>query len=532
VAGGLTMTDPVHLSPLTPVAFLDRTAAVFGERTAVVDGERRLTWAQVADRSRRLAVSIQQAGLERGDRVAVLAPNGLELLEAHFGVPAAGTVLVALNTRLHRDETAYILQHSGARLLVVDTALEELGTEAARQAGVERTLVCGPRAPDHGPRSYEAFLAQARPGRPEDRLVDEDDVISVNYTSGTTGRPKGVMYTHRGAYLNALAESHHAGLETRSVYLWTLPMFHCNGWCFPWAVTAAAATHVCLRQFDPGRVWQLFEEEAVTHLCGAPTVLLMLAGDPSAHELERPILATTAAAPPPPTVIARLEALGFSIQHVYGLTETYGPITICDWNPAWDGMETTERARLRARQGVAMVTADRVRVVDDQMRDVPADGETMGEVVMRGNNVMKGYLDDEEATARAFRGGWFHSGDLGVMHPDGYIELRDRAKDIIISGGENVSSIEVERVLLRHPDVLEAAVVGQPDPKWGERPRAYVTVRPDAELDEEQLVAFARRHLPGFKAPDAVEFGELPKTSTGKVRKNVLRERAVAAASP
>ncbi len=283
------------------------------------------------------------------------------------------------------------------------------------------------------------------------------------------------MYTHRGAYLNALAESHHAGLGTRSVYLWTLPMFHCNGWCFPWAVTAAAATHVCLRRFDPARVWRLFDEEGVTHLCGAPTVLLMLAGDPAAHQLERPILATTAAAPPPPTVIARLEALGFSIQHVYGLTETYGPITVCDWNPAWDGEEPGERARLRSRQGVALVTSDRVRVVDDEMRDVPADGETMGEVVMRGNNVMKGYLDDEEATTKAFRGGWFHSGDLGVMHPDGYIELRDRAKDIIISGGENVSSIEVERVLLRHPDVVEAAVVGQPDDRWGERPRAYVT---------------------------------------------------------
>ncbi len=525
------MTDAVHLSPLTPGAFLDRTAAVFGERTAVIDGDRRLTWSQVADRSRRLAVALQQAGLQRGDRVAVLAPNGLELLEAHFGVPAAGTVLVALNTRLHRDETAYILEHSRARLLVVDTALEELGVAAARQAGVGRVLVCGPGATDHGPRSYEAFLAQAHGGRPEDRVVDEDDVISVNYTSGTTGRPKGVMYTHRGAYLNALAESHHAGLETRSVYLWTLPMFHCNGWCFPWAVTAAAATHVCLRQFDPARVWQLFDEEGVTHMCGAPTVLLMLAGDPAAHELERPILATTAAAPPSPTMIARLEALGFSIQHVYGLTETYGPITICDWNPAWDGEEATARARLRARQGVAMVTADPVRVVDDEMRDVPADGETMGEVVMRGNNVMKGYLDDDDATAKAFRGGWFHSGDLGVMHPDGYIELRDRAKDIIISGGENVSSIEVERVLLRHPDVVEAAVVGQPDPKWGERPRAYVTLTANAELDEEELVAFARLHLPGFKTPDAVEFGELPKTSTGKVRKNLLRERAVGESS-
>jgi fatty-acyl-CoA synthase len=525
------MTEAVHLSRLTPVSFLERTAAVFGERTAVIDDDRRLTWAEVAERSRRLAVALQAAGLERGDRVAALAPNGLELLEMHFGVPASGTALVALNTRLLQDETAYILEHSSARMLVVDATLADLGVEAARQAGVERVLVCGPGAPQEGPGSYEAFLAQAPDGQPEDRLLDEDDVISVNYTSGTTGRPKGVMYTHRGAYLNALAESHHAGLDTRSVYLWTLPMFHCNGWCFPWAVTAAAGTHVCLRRFEPARVWRLFDEEGVTHLCGAPTVLLMLAGDPAAHQLDRPILATTAAAPPPPTVIARLEALGFSIQHVYGLTETYGPITVCDWNPSWDAEEPIERARLRARQGVALVTSDRVRVVDDDMRDVPSDGETMGEVVMRGNNVMKGYLDDEEATEKAFRGGWFHSGDLGVMHPDGYIELRDRAKDIIISGGENVSSIEVERVLLRHPDVVEAAVVGQPDEKWGERPRAYVTLRPGAELDADELVAFARGHLPGFKGPDAVEFGELPKTSTGKVRKNLLRERAVAESS-
>ena len=345
------MTDAVHLTRLTPVSFLERTAAVFGERIAVVDDDRRLTWAEVAERSRRLAVALQGAGLQRGDRVAVLAPNGLEMLEMHFGVPAAGTALVALNTRLLQDETAYILEHSRARLLVVDATLSELGTEAARQAGVERVLVCGPGAPGEGPGSYEAFLAQAPDGQPEDRLLDEDDVISVNYTSGTTGRPKGVMYTHRGAYLNALAESHHAGLGTRSVYLWTLPMFHCNGWCFPWAVTAAAATHVCLRRFDPARVWRLFDEEGVTHLCGAPTVLLMLAGDPAAHQLERPILATTAAAPPPPTVIARLEALGFSIQHVYGLTETYGPITVCDWNPAWDGEEPAERARLRVAAG-------------------------------------------------------------------------------------------------------------------------------------------------------------------------------------
>ena len=334
------------------------------------------------------------------------------------------------------------------------------------------------------------------------------------------------MYTHRGAYLNALAEMHHARLESSSAYLWTLPMFHCNGWCFPWAVTAAGATHVCLRQVDPPRIWRLFDEQGITHFNGAPTVLVMLAADPSAHPVDPPIQVTTAGAPPSPTVIARMEALGFSINHVYGLTETYGPITICEWHPEWDAHDGPRRAVLRARQGVAMLTSDRIRVVDDEMRDVPRDGETMGEVIMRGNLVMKGYFADEEATRAAFRGGWFHSGDLGVMHPDGYVELRDRAKDIIITGGENVSTIEVEQVLVRHPDVLEAAVTAMPSEKWGERPIAFVTLCDGATLTEQELIAFARETLPGFKAPDVVCFGPLPKTSTGKVKKFELRERA------
>jgi fatty-acyl-CoA synthase len=516
----------VHLSRLTPISFLERTAAVFPDRIGVVDGERRLTWSELAERSRRLAVAIQQAGVRHGERVAFLAPNTSELLEAHHGVPAAGAVLVAINSRLHEDEVAYILEHSKALMLVVDSSLEALGRGAAKRAGVKTVLVAGP-----GATSYEDFLDTARPGPPEHRLHDEDEVISINYTSGTTGRPKGVMYTHRGAYLNALAEAHHAQLDTRSVYLWTLPMFHCNGWCFPWAVTAAGATHVCLREFEPGAVWRLMADEGVTHLCGAPTVLIMLASDPAAHALERPVLATTAAAPPPPSVIARMEALGFAINHVYGLTETYGPITICEWNPGWDDEDAETRALLRSRQGVNMLTADVIRVVDADMRDVPRDGETMGEVVMRGNNVMKGYLDDPEATAKAFSGGWFHSGDLGVMHPNGYVELRDRAKDIIISGGENVSSIEVEKVLMRHPDVVDAAVVAQPDEKWGERPRAYVALKPGADVSEADLIAFSRQHLPGFKAPQAVVFRDLPRTSTGKVRKTVLREDARASVS-
>jgi len=504
-------------SALTPVGFLHRTALAFPDRIGVVDGERRRTWAELAERVRRLARVLQDAGIERGDRVAYLAPNTTELLEAHFAVPWSGAVLVAINTRLGRDEIASILRHSGARLLVVDASLAEL----VEGADVERMVVCG--AGDE----YEALLASATSGEPESRLESEDDTISINYTSGTTGRPKGVMYTHRGAYLNALGAALHARLDSRSIYLWTLPMFHCNGWCFPWAVTAVGGTHVCLDKVDPPLIWRLLEEEGVTHFNGAPTVLVMLISDPAARPVERPILVTTAAAPPPPAVLARTEQLGFRINHVYGLTETYGPITICEWNPDWDELDAEERTRFKARQGIHYVTADPVRVVDTEMRDVPPDGETMGEVVMRGNNVMKGYFDDEAATAEAFRGGWFHSGDLGVMHPDGYIELRDRAKDIIISGGENVSSIEVERVLVRHPDVLEAAVVAVPDEKWGERPKAFVSLRPGALLTAAELIAFSRETLPGFKAPSEVEFGELPKTATGKVRKYELRERAV-----
>ena len=499
---------------LTPVSFLERSAAAFPARIAVLDEGRRLTWAELRERVRRLAVALQESGIEKDDRVAFLALNTTELLEAHFGVPAAGAVLVAINTRLTADEVAYILDHSGARIVVVDPSLAELVEGAA----VERVIVLG--------EGYEEFLASAGDGEPEDRLASEEDTISINYTSGTTGRPKGVMYTHRGAYLNALSEVVHARLDSGSVYLWTLPMFHCNGWCFTWAVTAVGARHVCLRKVDPPLVWRLLDEEGVTHLNGAPTVLVMLGADAAARPLARPVRVTTAGAPPPPAVIERTEALGFAINHVYGLTETYGPITICEWNPAWDELDAAERARLKARQGLNMVTADPVRVVDAELRDVPADGETMGEVVMRGNNVMKGYYADEEATEEAFHGGWFHSGDLGVMHEDGRIEIRDRAKDIIISGGENISTIEVERALVRHPDVLEAAVVAIPDEKWGERPKAYVSLRPGAAVTEAELIAFSRETLPGFKAPSEVEFGELPKTSTGKVKKFELRDRA------
>jgi fatty-acyl-CoA synthase len=512
------MSGEVYVQELTPVSFLRRAAYVFPERESIVDGDRRLTWAETRERTRRLAVALQEWGLRHGDRVAFLAPNVPELLEAHFGVPWAGGVLVAINTRLLAEEIDYILRHSGARVLVVDESLRELVPEPP----VEHVLVTRER----GDGSYDEFLDSAGPGDPEPRLRTELDTISINYTSGTTGRPKGVMYSHRGAYLNALAVVAHGRMDVESTYLWTLPMFHCNGWCFTWGVTAAHGTHVCLRKVDPPLVWDLLERERVTHMCGAPTVMVMLAADDAARPLEVPVRYATGGAPPPPALIERAQALGFDIVHVYGLTETYGPVTVCDWKTEWDALEPGEQARLKARQGVGHVTSDFVRVVDPEtMRDVPSDGDTMGEVVMRGNIVMKGYFDDPAATADVFRGGWFHSGDLGVMHPDGYIELRDRAKDIIISGGENISTIEVEQALVRHPDVLEAAVVAIPDEKWGERPKGFVTLRDGAELTEAELIAFTRGSLPGFKAPSEIEFGELPKTSTGKVKKFELRER-------
>jgi fatty-acyl-CoA synthase len=533
-------TEPrVWRTELTPLLFLERSASVFRERTAVIDGERRYTYAELGERARRLASALRGAGVRPGDRVAFLAPNAPPLLEAHFGVPMAGAVLVAINTRLSDGEVAYILTHSGARMLFAGSEFAPLVAQAYAQLAQPLPTIWLSATPDGaeapasarpGDIAYETFLASGSP----DPLVwsldlaeGEDATISINYTSGTTGQPKGVMYHHRGAYLNALGEMLTAGLASDSVYLWTLPMFHCNGWCYTWANVAAGATQVCLRAFNPERVWRLIRDAGVTHLCGAPTVLTALANSPAAQAgpLGRPLRIVTAAAPPSPTIIAQMESLGVAITHVYGLTETYGPHTVCAWRSEWDGLPLEQRARLKARQGVAYVIADPIRVVDDELRDVPPDGATMGEVVMRGNNVMKGYYRDPEATARAFRGGYFHSGDLGVMHSDGYIELRDRAKDIIISGGENISTIEVEQAILRHPAVLECAVIGVPDPHWGETPKAFVALRPGMSATAEGIIAFCREQIAHFKAPRAVEFGELPKTSTGKVQKYVLRER-------
>jgi fatty-acyl-CoA synthase len=524
------MAQAVNYTPLTPLSFLVRSAAVYPDKTAVVHRDRRYTYRQLRQRVNRLATALQQTGVKPGDRVAFLCPNIPPMLEAHYGVPLAGGVLVAINTRLSSPEIAYILNHSGAKVLCVDSELADLVRPVQEQLTHLETVVNINDTDGHegldGP-DYETFLAGGADVRLEKPVQDENDPISINYTSGTTGNPKGVMYTHRSAYLNAIGECLEVGLNSRSTYLWTLPMFHCNGWCFTWGVTAVGATHVCLRRVDAEEVFRLIEVEQVSHLNGAPTVLIMLTSHPQAKtaRFPRKLRVTTAGAPPSPTVIANMEALGAEIFHVYGLTETYGPHSVCAWHAEWDSLPADERARKKARQGVPYIVAEEMRVVDEQMQDVPDDATTMGEVLMRGNNVMKGYFEQAEATAEAFRGGWFHSGDLAVVHPDGYIELRDRKKDIIISGGENISTIEVENTIYQHPAVQEVAVVAIPDEKWGEVPKAFVTPKPGVQPTAEDIIAFCRDRLAHFKCPKAVAFGDLPKTSTGKIRKVELRDK-------
>jgi fatty-acyl-CoA synthase len=511
----------VYRTELTPISFLRRSAYVFPQKLAIVHGERRYTYAQFEERVNRLASGLRAIGLQKGDRVAFLCPNIPAMLEAHFGVPAAGGVLVAINTRLSSDEIGYILKHSGSRFLFVDQELESL-VKPLDLNGVRVVRVDDTGAPGD---PYEDFLAAASPEPVPTWLEDEEETISINYTSGTTGRPKGVMYTHRGAYLNAIGEIVETAMTFDSRYLWTLPMFHCNGWCFTWAVTAVAGVNICLRKVESSRIWDLIDKEGVTHYNGAPTVQIGVVNDPKAHKLARPVTVTVAGAPPSPTLLGKLKELGFRPVHVYGLTETYGPHTVCAWDKSWDELPADEQARLAARQGQGYVLFDLVRVVDNDMNDVPMDGQTLGEVIMRGNNAAKGYFEQADATAEAFRGGWFHSGDIGVWHPDGYIELRDRKKDIIISGGENISTIEVEQCVARHPAVMECAVVAIPDEKWGERPKAFVTLKPGRMATEREIIDFCREHIAHFKAPASVEFGDLPKTSTGKVQKFVLRDR-------
>jgi acyl-CoA synthetase (AMP-forming)/AMP-acid ligase II len=500
----------VNYRPLTPVTFLERSARVFPDRVAVVDGETRLTYREFFERAQTLAARLRELGIKPGDRVAFLALNGEALLTAHYGVPMSGGVLVAMNTRLAHHEILHILRETEAAVLFVDPSLVAELTGLPAQCRVITNLKTG-----------------SDPVFPSPSLNSEDDLISINYTSGTTGYLKGVMYTHRGAYLNALGNAVEVELTGSTRYLWTLPMFHCHGWCYTWAVTAVGGTHVCLPRPVPSEVFRLIETENITHLCAAPTVLIDLAQYAASNQitLSSPLTIMTGGAAPTPQVIHDIEAVGAKVIHLYGLTETYGPSTICQWQAPWDSAPLEQRTFLKARQGVADLMVEQ-RVVRPDMTDVNADGEEIGELVIRGNAVMKGYYRDPEATAGAFEGGWFHTRDLAVMHPDGYVEIKDRAKHIIISGGEKISTLEVERTISSHAAVLEVAVVPSPHERWGEVPKAFVVLKPRAQLTAEDLYNYCRERLAGFKCPRRIEFiDELPKTSTGKIQKYVLKER-------
>ncbi len=528
--------QPANHSALTPCDFMARAAAIYPARTAVVHGTLRRSYAETYARCRRLASALAGRGIGLGDTVSIMASNVPAMLEAHFGVPMAGAVLNALNIRLDAASVAWMLGHARSRVLIADAAFADVVEEALAALESRPHLVVvaddgeGEGSEGFADESYESLLATGSPDFDWPWPEDEWQAISLNYTSGTTGRPKGVVYHHRGAYLNALSNVLMNGMSRDTVYLWTLPMFHCNGWTHTWAVTAAAGTHVCLRRPEPAEVFRLIAEEHVTHMAGAPVVLGMLINAPESDKrrFDQVVEVATGGAAPPAPVIAAMEAMGFNVTHLYGLTEVYGPALVAAPQDDWPALPLDERAALMARQGVRHHAIRGAMVADPEtLTPIPADGATVGEIVLRGNTVMKGYLDDAGATARAFRGGWFHSGDLAVMHPDGYIQITDRAKDIIISGGENISSIEVENALYSHEAVLEAAVVARPDPKWGETPCAFVTLKPDVpEITEEALIDHCRSQLAHFKAPRTVVFGDLPKTATGKIMKFDLRERA------
>jgi acyl-CoA synthetase (AMP-forming)/AMP-acid ligase II len=510
--------------PLSPLSFLMRSAEVWARREAVRDRGRSWTYAEHHERVGRLAGALaEELGVRDGDRVALLAPNVSATLELHYAVPGAGAVLVPLNTRLAAPEYAYILEHSGAEVVFGYRGLEEPLTVALAQMSTPPRVVW---IEESWRGDYEQLIESAT-ARDLRRPSEERSPLSINYTSGTTGRPKGVMTSHRGAYLHSLGVIAEASLTPRSAYLWTLPMFHCNGWCYTWAVTAAGARHMCLPAVEPAAIWCALQGEGVTHLCAAPTVVAMLVSAEQAVPCPSAVRLFVGGAPPSPALLRRAGELNIAVTHLYGLTETYGPLMVCAWDPDWDRLPAQEQAVLKARQGVGTIVTERIRVVDEEMHDVPRDGVTMGEVVMRGNNVMLGYYRDPDATAAAFRGGWFHSGDLGVMHPDGYVEIRDRLKDVIISGGENIATVEVEQALSAHESVSEVAVVAAPDPRWGEIPVAFVTSHGNHVPDPVKIREFALQRLARFKVPKRIMVvDELPKTGTGKIQKYVLRERA------
>jgi len=527
--------NAANFVPLSPISFIARSAEVHPDKAALVHGAMRQSWRETFLRCRRLAAALAAHGVGRGDTVSVLAPNIPAMYEAHFGVPATGAVLNTINTRLDAAAVAFILEHSAAKVLLVDRELAATAAEALSRlrrrplvVDIDDPVYTGP-GERIGDLDYETFLAGGDPQFPWRLPDDEWQAIALNYTSGTTGNPKGVVIHHRGAYLNSFGNAVASAMGPGSVYLWTLPMFHCNGWCFTWTMALLGGTNVCLRRVETGPIFRAIHDHRVTHLCGAPVVLNMMIHAPAGEHalVDHPVEAMTGGAAPPAAVIAKMEAIGIGVTHLYGLTETYGPTVACAWHEEWDDLPIEERARLKSRVGVRKAIMEEVTVRDPQtLAEVPHDGETIGEIMMRGNVVMRGYLKNPAATAEAFAGGWYHTGDLGVVHPDGYIQIRDRSKDIIISGGENISSIEVEDTLYRHPAVLEAAVVARPDEHWGETPCAFVTLKDGATADAAQIIAFCRERLAGFKVPKTIVFGPLPKTATGKVQKFVLRDRA------
>ncbi len=533
--------NPANYVPLTPLTFIERSAYVYPDRVAVIHGARRYSWGESYARSRRLASALKQLGVSEGDTVAVVLNNTPEMFECHFGVPACGAVLNTINTRLDAEAVAFILNHGEAKVLLTDREYARTMKKAIELANRPDMIVIDVDDSEYtgpgerlGTLEYEALLETGSADFVFEQPADEWDAISLNYTSGTTGNPKGVVYHHRGAYLNALSNIVSWGMPPHSVYLWTLPMFHCNGWCFAWTMAANAGVNVCLRRVDPRLIFDAIREHGVTHYCGAPIVHSMLANAPEEWRrgINHKVSGLVAAAPPPAAVIEGMAKIGIDLTHVYGLTETYGPASVCAKHDGWKDLALAEQVALNGRQGVRYHAQEGITVMDpNTMEPVPWDGETMGEIMFRGNLVMKGYLKNEQATAESFRGGWYHTGDLAVMQPDGYVKIKDRSKDIIISGGENISSIEVEDALYKHPAVMAAAVVALPDEKWGEVPCAFVELRDGVEASAEAIIAHCREHLAGFKVPKKIIFGELPKTSTGKIQKFVLRERAKSAAA-